>query len=204
MHNPLKLKHSLVSVALELERGLLSGRVRLNDRTDDESLSFPLNDGNSALDPVHSYSTETVTRSDGDVVLRPALETYGRRTLVLGRGIALRGMVHDVDRLIVEGALEVTFLHVDEVSIVHGGVFKGELDVDSADVAGTLDGTLTSHGSLIIRATGRLLGTARCSRLQVEDGGQILGRIEMVGPGWRRASKAPARAEDLGEEEVDA
>ena len=53
--------------------------------------------------------------------------------------------------------------------------------MDEAEVAGTIDGTLTARNALIIRATGRVLGTARCRRLQVEDGGQITGRIEMLG-----------------------
>jgi cytoskeletal protein CcmA (bactofilin family) len=59
-------------------------------------------------------------------------------------------------------------------------VFKGEVEVEDAEVAGTLDGTLTARGNLIVRATGKLLGIARCRRLQVEDGGQITGRIEMI------------------------
>jgi cytoskeletal protein CcmA (bactofilin family) len=32
-----------------------------------------------------------------------------------------------------------------------------------------------------VRSSGRVLGTARCRRLQVEDGGQITGRMEMLG-----------------------
>jgi cytoskeletal protein CcmA (bactofilin family) len=47
-------------------------------------------------------------------------------------------------------------------------------------VAGTIEGTITARGNLIVRATGVVLGTARCRRLQVEDGGQITGRIEML------------------------
>jgi cytoskeletal protein CcmA (bactofilin family) len=74
-----------------------------------------------------------------------------------------------------------------ELSIAHGGVFKGEVEVDEAEVAGTIDGTLTARNALIIRATGRVLGVARCRRLQVEDGGQMTGRIEML-------SDAPATA----------
>jgi cytoskeletal protein CcmA (bactofilin family) len=52
--------------------------------------------------------------------------------------------------------------------------------VEDAEIAGMIDGTLTARGSLIVRATGKVLGTARCRRLQVEDGGQITGRIEML------------------------
>ena len=66
-------------------------------------------------------------------------------------------------------------------------MFKGEVEVEDAEVAGTIDGTLTARGNLIVRATGKVLGTARCRRLQVEDGGQITGRIEMLTEGAKPA-----------------
>jgi len=104
-----------------------------------------------------------------------------RRTLVVGRGISVQGTVQDAERLVVEGTVEASMIHATELSIAPGGVFKGEVEVEDAEIAGTIDGTLTVRGSLIVRASGRVLGTARCRRLQVEDGGQITGRIEMLG-----------------------
>lgn len=71
-------------------------------------------------------------------------------------------------------------IRATELSIAPGGVFKGEVEVDDAEIAGTIDGTLVAKSALVVRATGRVLGTARCRRLQVEDGGQITGRIEMI------------------------
>jgi cytoskeletal protein CcmA (bactofilin family) len=103
-----------------------------------------------------------------------------RRTLIVGRGISLQGVVQDAERLVVEGTVEATMIHATELAISTGGVFKGEVEVEDAEVAGTIDGTLTARGNLIVRASGRVLGTARCRRLQVEDGGQITGRIEMI------------------------
>jgi len=100
--------------------------------------------------------------------------------LVVGRGISLQGTVQDAERLVVEGTVEASMIHATELAISPGGVFKGEIEVEEAEVAGTIDGTLTARGSLVVRATGRVLGTARCRRLQVEDGGQITGRIEMI------------------------
>lgn len=112
---------------------------------------------------------------------RPATRDPGeRRTLVVGRGISVQGTVQDAERLVVEGTVEASMIHATELSIAPGGVFKGEVEVEDAEIAGTIDGTLTVRGSLVIRTTGRLLGTARCRRLQVEDGGQISGRMEML------------------------
>jgi cytoskeletal protein CcmA (bactofilin family) len=103
-----------------------------------------------------------------------------RRTLVVGRGISVSGTVQDAERLVVEGTFEASMIHATELSISHGGVFKGEIEVEEAEIAGTIDGTVTARASLIVRSSGRVLGTARCRRLQVEDGGQITGRIEMI------------------------
>lgn len=106
-----------------------------------------------------------------------------RRTLVVGRGISLQGTVQDAERLVVEGTVEASMIHAAELSIAPGGVFKGEIEVEDAEIAGTIDGTLTVRGSLVVRSTGRVLGTARCRRLQVEEGGQISGRMEMITEG---------------------
>jgi cytoskeletal protein CcmA (bactofilin family) len=115
-------------------------------------------------------------RPSGNVARAPA----ERRTLVVGRGISVQGTVQDAERLVVEGTVEASMIHATELAISQGGIFKGEVEVEDAEIAGTIDGTLTVRGSLIVRGTGRVLGTARCRRLQVEDGGQITGRIEMI------------------------
>ncbi|GAB0115477.1 bactofilin family protein [Acidisoma sp. C75] len=103
-----------------------------------------------------------------------------RRTLVVGRGISVQGTITDAERLVVEGTVEATMIHATELSVIQGGVFKGEVEVEEAEIAGTIDGVVTARTSLIVRATGRVIGRARCRRLQVEDGGQITGQIEML------------------------
>lgn len=108
-------------------------------------------------------------------------DTTERRTLVVGRGISVQGTVQDAERLVVEGTVEANSINgLAELSIAQGGVFKGEVEVEEAEIAGTIDGTLVARQTLVVRSTGRVLGVARCRRLQVEDGGQITGRIEMM------------------------
>lgn len=123
--------------------------------------------------PAASSSTGTTSRP----APRGATE---RRTLVVGRGISVQGTVQDAERLVVEGTVEASMIHATELAIALGGMFRGEVEVEDAEVSGTLDGTLTARGNLVVRASGKVLGTARCRRLQVEDGGQITGRIEMI------------------------
>ncbi len=126
-----------------------------------------------------------------------AREAPERRTLVVGRGISVQGTVADAERLVVEGTVEASMIHAAELSIAQGGVFKGEVEVEDAEIGGTIDGTLTVRGNLIVRATGKVLGTARCRRLQVEDGGQITGRIEMLTEGVAKV-EASRQVEAVG------
>ena len=113
-----------------------------------------------------------------------------RRTLVVGHGIAVHGSIQDAERRVVEGVIESAKSEAAEVTVSLGGVFRGEAFVEDADVAGVFDGTVTARGTLTVRASGRVIGVARCARLQVEDGGQISGQIEMISAPDARASEA--------------
>lgn len=54
----------------------------------------------------------------------------------------------------------------------------------------------------MIRATGKVLGTARCRRLQVEDGGAITGRIEMLSDSPETAPRVEAPRMEMPAEPV--
>lgn len=103
-----------------------------------------------------------------------------RRTLVVGRGISLQGTVTDAERLVVEGTVESQMIQAAELSVSQSGVFRGEVQVEDAEIAGLFDGTLTARGSLIVRATGKVKGTAKYRRLSVEEGGSITGSMEIL------------------------
>lgn len=131
--------------------------------------------------PAARPSTPTAGRPTGRA------EAGEKRVLQLGKGISIQGSVTEAERIVIEGTMESQLLQCQELAISHSGVFKGEVQVEDADIAGVFDGTLTATGSLIIRATGRVLGVARSRRLSVEDGGQLTGRMEMI-------TEAPASA----------
>ncbi|MDN7350751.1 bactofilin family protein [Acetobacter senegalensis] len=112
--------------------------------------------------------------------VQPKKDVPEQRTLVVGRGISVQGTVQDAERLVVEGTVESSMITAKELSVMPGGLFRGGVEVENAEIAGTVDGSLTARGSLTLRATGRLLGKAACRRLKVEDGGQITGQLEML------------------------
>jgi len=126
---------------------------------------------------------------------RAAASGAERRTLVVGKGISLQGTVADAERLVVDGTVESQMIQATELQITHSGVFKGAVQVEDAEIAGVFDGTLTARGSLTIRATGRVLGTARTRRLSVEEGGQLSGSMEMLTEAQAAAPAAPAASQ---------
>lgn len=128
----------------------------------------------------------------------PAADPAERRTLVVGRGISVQGTITDAERLVVEGTVEASMIHATELSVSQGGIFKGEAEVEEAEIAGMIDGVVTARTSLVVRATGRVLGRARCRRLQVEDGGQITGQIEMLSDAPAAGAAAPAPISTAG------
>jgi len=125
----------------------------------------------------------------------PRAAVGDRRTLVVGRGISLQGTVTEAERLVVEGTVESQMIQATELSISDAGVFRGEVQVEDAEIAGTFDGTLTARGQLVIRGTGRVIGVARCRRLMVEEGGQLSGRMEMLGDAPVAPGPAPRPTE---------
>lgn len=153
--------------------------------------TFPIAQAPTVPAPAPAVPALGVARPGLPPARSPAREAAERRTLVVGRGISVQGTVQDAERLVVEGTVEATMIRAAELSVAPGGVFKGEAEVDDAEIAGTIDGTLTAKGSLTVRASGKLLGTARCRRLQVEDGGQITGRIEMLSDAARGSDDLP-------------
>ena len=122
----------------------------------------------------------------------PRAAVGDRRTLVVGRGISLQGTVTEAERLVVEGTVESQMIQATELSISDAGVFRGEVQVEDAEIAGTFDGTLTARGQLVIRGTGRVIGVARCRRLMVEEGGQLSGKMEMLGDGVTPPAPRPS------------
>jgi cytoskeletal protein CcmA (bactofilin family) len=123
--------------------------------------------------------------------LRPAEQATERRTLVVGRGISLQGTVSDAERLVVEGTVESEMIQAAELYVAQSGVFRGEVQVEDAEIAGLFDGTITVRGNLTIRATGKVNGTARYRKLAVEEGGVLSGRMETIAEQAAPAAMAP-------------
>ena len=103
----------------------------------------------------------------------------GDKNLTVGPGIELNGQVKSCDKLTIEGLVESDVCHCVEMEIAKSGAFKGEAQVETADIGGRFDGSLTAQKLLIVRATGRVSGRVRFGQIEIERGGEIDGDVQV-------------------------
>lgn len=133
--------------------------------------------------------------------------TDGERKLTVGKGLSLAGEIASCDVLVVEGKVEAKLSEGKLLEITETGQFRGNVEIENADIAGRYDGQLIVHGRLTVRATGRISGMVKYGELEVSAGGQIIGELQIVGaavqeqrpPAFRGAAKvtAPTDEDDL-------
>ena len=103
------------------------------------------------------------------------------KKLIVGRDISLNGKISSCDRLIVEGRVEAELQDCHTIEITESGTFKGAAEIESAEVSGHYEGSLTVRKNLLIRSTGHVSGAVRYGRLEIEQGGEINGDIKSLG-----------------------
>lgn len=128
----------------------------------------------------------------GAVAARATSDPVEGRKLIVGREIVLSGQITSCERLIVEGRVEASLSESKVVEIAESGVFKGMAEIEHAEIAGTFEGTLTVRQKLWIRSTGKVTGTVRYGKIEIEEGGQIAGDVQVD------ASKLRTDANDGG------
>ena len=105
---------------------------------------------------------------------------YGEgQRLIVGRDIALSGSINACEKLIVEGRVEANIADCQEIDLAETGTFVGEAEIDVAEISGVFEGTLIARELLLVRTSGKVNGSVRYGRLEVERGGQIVGDVRV-------------------------
>jgi cytoskeletal protein CcmA (bactofilin family) len=112
-----------------------------------------------------------------------AADDAGKR-LIVGPGISLSGEITACDRLVVQGAVQVTLNETRAIEIAESGRFtNGKAEVEEAEISGVYEGDLTVRNRLLIRSTGQVKGTVRYGELEIERGGRLSGSVSMLEAG---------------------
>jgi cytoskeletal protein CcmA (bactofilin family) len=102
------------------------------------------------------------------------------KRLVVGRDIRLSGEISECDKLVVEGHIEASLPGARIIEVSSTGFFKGNADVEEADISGHYEGELIARDRLVVRASGRISGTIRYGRIVIESGGEISGDMQAL------------------------
>ncbi|NMM27896.1 MAG: polymer-forming cytoskeletal protein [Glaciimonas sp.] len=99
--------------------------------------------------------------------------------LIVGPNIKLKGVeITDCDTLVVEGRVEAT-MDSRVIQIAENGAFKGSAEIDIAEIRGEFNGDLTARVKLVIYATGKVTGKIRYGKIVIEEGGQLIGEVQV-------------------------
>lgn len=96
--------------------------------------------------------------------------------MTVGQEIKLKGEITNCDVLVVEGDVEAT-LDGKMLEVAAGGTYNGTATIESAEILGDFDGTLTVSGLLRVHGTGRVSGMVRYGKIEVQSGGELSGDI---------------------------
>ncbi|KAF3997903.1 bactofilin family protein [Glaciimonas immobilis] len=114
----------------------------------------------------------------------------GGSKLIVGPNIKLKGVeITDCDTLVVEGRVEAT-MNSRVIHIAEKGAFKGSAEIEIAEIHGEFDGDLTVREKLVIYATGKVSGKIRYGKVVIEEGGQLIGEVQ-VGTGPAKLATPP-------------
>lgn len=79
------------------------------------------------------------------------------------------------------------------IEVAQSGVFRGSVEIEDADIAGTFEGELSVRHKLRVRSTGNVTGTIRYGEIEVQAGGQLVGQIQVMSRTAAQAYKEAAR-----------
>jgi cytoskeletal protein CcmA (bactofilin family) len=112
--------------------------------------------------------------------LRPRPGVAESKKLVVGREIRLSGEITACDKLVVEGQVEASLSDARVIEVAPTGYFKGDAQVNEADISGRYEGELIAKDKLIVRSSGRISGSIRYGRIVIESGGEISGDMRAL------------------------
>ena len=100
--------------------------------------------------------------------------------LTVGRDIHLKGEITACDKLVVEGRVEASLTDARVIEVAPTGHYKGDAQVDEADISGRFEGQLIARDKLTVRADGRISGSIRYGRIVIESGGEVSGDMQTL------------------------
>jgi cytoskeletal protein CcmA (bactofilin family) len=116
-----------------------------------------------------------------DLPRRRLLDRLGSTPTLIAQHTNLAGDIDTRGALLVNGAVQGNGRVGGEVAISSGGRWHGDLQAESAVIAGTVIGDITIADKLEIGASARLRGRVTAKRIAIALGAQVEGDVACTG-----------------------
>ncbi|HWA70458.1 MAG TPA: polymer-forming cytoskeletal protein [Rhizomicrobium sp.] len=97
----------------------------------------------------------------------------------IGAGVEIKGNMIVPGCVSVDGKFEGT-LKARDLVVGQSGSVSGQINVETAEIRGTVSDNLAVHGKLTLRSTGSVAGAVSYSTITVEEGGALAGQVEKI------------------------
>ncbi len=143
-------------------------------------------------------SSSTASASTSDIESNAdSLGSVGRRrrssgdSAVIGTSIVVKGDITGAENLLIQGRVEGNVTLEDHTIVVgESGDIQANLTAKDIEVDGQVEGDITGHDKITIRATGRVKGDIKAPKIVLEEGSQFRGAVEMDVDATRYSSDA--------------
>jgi cytoskeletal protein CcmA (bactofilin family) len=98
---------------------------------------------------------------------------------ILGPQIAVRGTLVGEEDLVIEGRLEGGMSLSGHMTVAETGVLQADVEVESAEVHGEVQGDIVASRSITIQKGARVSGNVQAPRVIIHDGAHFEGAVEM-------------------------
>ena len=124
---------------------------------------------------------------------------------VIGADVEITGTIKSTGSVRVDGKLDCELACGGDAVVGKDAKIKGNLNVNSATIEGTVSGNVTAKDRIEMKSSARVTGDIRAKRLSVEDGVTFIGRSEVNPSGVATSpiTAAPVMAETEGEDKAE-
>ena len=99
---------------------------------------------------------------------------------VIGAGVKMQGQIISRENIIVDGLIEGSITAEDnQVLVSDSGAVKGNIHASIILVEGSVIGDISASQSVVISASGNMIGNIESPRVTLQDGAKFKGSIEM-------------------------
>lgn len=98
---------------------------------------------------------------------------------VIGRGLFIKGELHGEEDLIIEGRVEGEITLKKHLVIESTGVILADIQTEDITIKGEMRGNMVATNKVTIHADARVIGDITAPRVEIEDGAQFKGHINM-------------------------